>query len=168
MLQLWVNLPANLKMTAPRYQALLAADIPTVNLPEGGSVRVIAGEFEGSKGPAHTFTPINLLDVRLQAGQRLTLNLRDGYTAGLFVMKGAISANGEAAKQGELVVLRREGDEVVIEAQSDAVIFVMNGQPIDEPIVGYGPFVMNTREQIEQALVDMREGRLGKATSAVG
>jgi redox-sensitive bicupin YhaK (pirin superfamily) len=168
MLQLWVNLPANLKMTAPRYQTLLASQIPTVSLPDGaGEARVIAGEFNGSKGPAQTFTPINLLDVRLNAGQRVTLNLHDGYTAALFVIKGAVSVNGEDAGAGELVIFQREGDEAVIEAQSDAVIFVMNGEPIDEPIAGYGPFVMNTRQQIEQAFVDMREGRLGKAAPLV-
>jgi redox-sensitive bicupin YhaK (pirin superfamily) len=162
MLQLWVNLPANLKMTTPRYQTLLAAQIPSVPLPEGaGSVRVIAGEFNGSKGPAQTFTPINLLDVRLKAGQRVTLNLHDGYTAGLFVIKGGILVNGEGVSAAELVIFQREGDDAEIEAIADATFFVMNGQPIDEPIAGYGPFVMNTRQQIEQAFVDMRDGRLG-------
>jgi redox-sensitive bicupin YhaK (pirin superfamily) len=135
-----------------------------VKLPEdGGSVRVIAGEFGGTKGPANTFTPVNLLDVRLRAGHRVSLNLRDGYTAALFVMKGRIVVNrDEPAHEGELVVFQRQGDEAVIEAGADAIVFVMNGQPIDEPIEGYGPFVMNTRQQIEQAFADMRAGRLGK------
>ncbi len=164
MLQLWVNLPAKSKMTAPRYQTLLAAGIPTVKLPEGGgTVRVIAGEFGGTQGPAHTFTPVNLLDVRLSKGHRVSLDLRDDYTAALFVMKGKIVVNsGEPASEGELVVFQRKGDEAVIEASADANVFVMNGQPIDEPIAGYGPFVMNTRQQIEQAFADMRAGRLGK------
>ena len=144
MLQLWVNLPASLKMTAPRYQTLLARDIPVVELPQnGGSVRVIAGEFKGSKGPARTFTPINLLDVRLRAGHRLQLNLRDGYTAALYLMKGSVNVNDdESASETELVVFERAGDDVAIEATSDATIFVMNGQPIDEPVVGHGPFVI--------------------------
>jgi quercetin 2,3-dioxygenase len=164
MLQLWVNLPAKLKMTPPRYQTLLAADIPAVQLPDGaGSVRVIAGDFGGVKGPARTFTPINLLDLRLAANGCATLDLRDGYTASLFVMQGSITVNAsEAAHTGELVVFRREGGEVTVEANSDAIVFVMNGEPIDEPIAGYGPFVMNTPQQIQQAFVDMREGRLGK------
>ena len=164
MLQLWVNLPATSKMTAPKYQTLLAQDIPTVALPEeGGSVRVVAGEFAGARGPASTFTPINLLDVRLRAGHRLQLDLRDGHTAGLLILNGSVVVNGdESANQGELVVFQREGDRVSIEATADAAVFVLNGKPIDEPIAGYGPFVMNTREQIQQAITDMRTGRLGK------
>ena len=163
MLQLWVNLPAKSKMTAPGYQTLLARDIPVVNLPEGGgSVRVIAGEFGGAKGPARTFTPINLLDVRLRAGHRVQLSLRDGYTAALFIVKGKVAVNGETADAGELVVFDRDGDEVVIEASTDATVFVMNGQPIDEPIAGYGPFVMNTPQQIQQAVADFNAGRLGR------
>ncbi len=163
-LQLWVNLPAKSKMTEPGYQTLLASDVPVVRLPdEGGSVRVIAGEFAQAKGPARSFTPINLLDVRLRAGHRLQLDLRDGYTAGLFIQKGRVIVNGnEDANQGELVVFERNGDEVTIEARTDATIFVMNGQPIDEPIAGYGPFVMNTPQQIQQAIRDMRTGQLGK------
>jgi redox-sensitive bicupin YhaK (pirin superfamily) len=163
MLQLWVNLPAKSKMTAPGYQGLLARDIPVVSLPEdGGSVRVIAGELAGARGPARTFTPINLLDVRLRAGHRLQLNLREGYTAGLFILKGKVVVNGEAADAAELVVFERNGDVAVIEATADAAVFVMNGQPIDEPIAGYGPFVMNTPQQIQQAVADLRAGRLGK------
>jgi hypothetical protein len=163
MLQLWVNLPAKQKMTPPAYQTLLARDIPVVSLPqEGGTVRVIAGEFGGEKGPARTFTPVTLLDVRLRAGHRVRLNLRDGYTAALYVLKGRIVVNKEAANAAELVVFDRQGDEAVIEATSDATSFVMNGQPIDEPIAGYGPFVMNTPREIEQAIADLRTGRIGK------
>jgi redox-sensitive bicupin YhaK (pirin superfamily) len=164
MLQLWVNLPAKSKMTAPAYQTLLARAIPEVALADGGgSVRVIAGEFQGAKGPARTFTPINLFDLRLKAGHSVELDLRDGYTAALFVLKGSIAVNGEEdAREAELVVFERDGGEVTIEAKSDATVFVMNGQPIDEPIAGYGPFVMNTQEQIRQAIVDFQTGRLGK------
>jgi redox-sensitive bicupin YhaK (pirin superfamily) len=159
-LQLWVNLPAKSKMTAPRYQTLLAADIPLVD-----GVRVIAGEFRGVKGPAQTFTPVNLLDARLRAGQQLRLNLRDGFSAGLYVVQGKITVNGEAANAGELVVLDREGDEVAVDAVSDAIVFVMNGAPIDEPVAGYGPFVMNTPQQIQQAFRDYHAGKLGKIPS---
>jgi len=168
MLQLWVNLPLRSKMTAPNYQTLLAREIPTVELPqEGGSVRVIAGEFEGTKGPARTFTPINLLDLRLRSGHRLELDLRDGCTAALFVLKGRVVVNGEeSADQNELVVFQREGDKASIDATADAIVLVLNGQPIDEPIAGYGPFVMNTREQIQQAIADMRTGRLGKVPAS--
>ena len=168
MLQLWVNLPAKSKMTAPNYQTLLARNIPTVELPEeAGAVRVIAGEFRGAKGPARTFTPINLFDVRLRGGHRLQLDLHDGYTAALFILQGRVVVNGEeSADQNELVVFKREGDTVSIEAIADATLLILNGQPIDEPIVGYGPFVMNTREQIQQAIADMRTGRLGKVSAS--
>lgn len=160
-LQLWVNLPAKAKMTPPRYQTLLAADIPSVD-----SVRVIAGEFRGVRGPAQTFTPVNLFDVRLQKSQSARLELRDGFSAALYVVEGEISVNGEAAHAGELVVLDRKGDEVLIQAAADAIVFVMNGAPIDEPVVGYGPFVMNTTREIQQAFADYQAGRLGKIPEA--
>jgi hypothetical protein len=160
-LQLWVNLPAKSKMTAPRYQTLTNEAIPSLALPEG-TVRVIAGEYAGVKGPADTFTPVNLLDARVRAGAKLRLNLRDGYSAGLYVVQGRISTNGETAAEGELVVLDRKGDEVMIEAHTNALVFVMNGAPIDEPVAGYGPFVMNTSREIQQAFADYHAGRLGR------
>jgi redox-sensitive bicupin YhaK (pirin superfamily) len=161
-LQLWVNLPAKSKMTPPRYQDLSKEAIPSVGSPEGGTVRVIAGEYAGVKGPAQTFTPVNLFDVRLRAGQKLRLNLREGFSAGLYVVSGQVSANGEPLNETELAVLDHQGDEVEISAVSDAIVFVMNGAPIDEPVVGYGPFVMNTTREIQQAYADYHAGRLGK------
>jgi quercetin 2,3-dioxygenase len=162
-LQLWVNLPAKSKMTAPKYQTLLARDVPVVSLPrDAGSVRVIAGEFGGAKGPARTFTPIELLDVRLRAGARIRLDLHEGHSVALFILEGKVVVNGaEAANERELVVFEHEGEGVEIESASGASLFVMSGQPIDEPIAGYGPFVMNTPQQIQQAFADMRTGRLG-------
>jgi redox-sensitive bicupin YhaK (pirin superfamily) len=159
-LQLWVNLPSKSKMTPPRYQTLLAAEIPVVD-----GVRVIAGEFRGVRGPAQTFTPVNLLEVRLQEKRSLRLNLQDGYSAGLYLVEGKITVNGETANKGELVVLERKGDEALIEALSDAVVFVMNGAPIDEPVAGYGPFVMNTPQEIQEAFRDYHAGGLGKIPS---
>jgi redox-sensitive bicupin YhaK (pirin superfamily) len=163
MLQLWVNLPAAAKMTAPRYQSLLAKDIPSVQLAnDGGSVRVIAGEFGKAKGPALTFTPINLFEVRLRVGHRVSLDLRDGNTAVLLVMKGEVAVNAdEVARETELVIFERDGNEVTLEARSDATIFVMSGEPIDEPIAGHGPFVMNTRDEIVQAFNDFQAGKFG-------
>ncbi len=162
-LQLWVNLPRADKMTPPRYQPLAARDIPIVKLPENaGTVRVIAGEFAHTAGAARTFTPINLLDLRLGAGKRVTLGLKDGYTAALYVLHGEVVISGhELARATELVVLDRNGAEVTLEARSDATVFVMNGRPIEEPIAGYGPFVMNTRQEIQQAFADFHRGRLG-------
>ena len=163
-LQLWVNLPARSKMTAPRYQELGAKAIPSAPVDgDGGVVRVIAGEFGGARGPAHTFTPVRLLDVRLRAGRSLALDLTDGYTAALYVLAGSVRLNGkEAAGASELIVLQRQGDQVAIEALADATVFVMNGEPIDQPVAGYGPFVMNTPEQIQQAFRDFHAGRLGR------
>jgi redox-sensitive bicupin YhaK (pirin superfamily) len=168
-LQLWVNLPAKSKMTAPQYQGLVAADFPTVNLAEeAGSVRVIAGEFEESKGPARTFTPIKLFDLRLRAGKSLRLRLGDGWSSGLFVLEGKVTVNGaETADREELVVFERAGDEVLIEAATDAKLFVMSGEPIDEPIAGYGPFVMNTQQELRQAMVDLQTGRMGRVPESV-
>jgi redox-sensitive bicupin YhaK (pirin superfamily) len=156
-LQLWVNLPAKSKMASPRYQTLLARDIPVVD-----GVQVIAGEYRGARGPAQTFTPVNLYLARLRGGNELRLGLRDGFSAGLYVVDGAIAVSGEAASTGELVVLDRHGDEIAIEASADAVVFVMNGAPIDEPVVGYGPFVMNASQEIQKAFADYHAGRLGK------
>jgi redox-sensitive bicupin YhaK (pirin superfamily) len=143
-------------MTPPRYQTLTARDIPIVD-----GVRVIAGEFRGVKGPAQTFTPINLLLVSLKAGNALELDLRDGCSAALYVAEGKIEANAEAVGAGELAVFDRKGSQGAITAQTDAIVFVMNGAPIDEPIAGYGPFVMNTPKEIQQAFADYHAGRLG-------
>jgi quercetin 2,3-dioxygenase len=156
-LQLWVNLPAKSKMAAPGYQTLTASSIPAVD-----GVRVIAGEYRGAKGPAQTFTTVNLFDVRLRAGQKLRLDLRDGYSAGLYVVQGEIFLNGQEVNATELAVLDRAGSDVELSATSDAIVFVMNGAPIDEPVVGHGPFVMNTSREIQQAFADYHAGRLGK------
>jgi quercetin 2,3-dioxygenase len=163
-LQLWVNLPAKSKMTAPRYQTLQANDIPVVELADGaGLVRVIAGEFAGNRGPARTFTPMTVLDVQLRAGRRAKLDLNDGWATAIYVLNGEVRLNGkENARGTELVIFERGGDEVEIEAVADATLFVLSGQPIEEPVVGYGPFVMNTSQEISQAFVDFHHGRMGK------
>ena len=156
-LQLWVNLPAKSKMTAPRYQTLTAAEIPSVD-----GVKVIAGAYQTVKGPAQTFTPVSLLEARLQAKRSLQLDLRDGFSAGLYVVSGRVKVEGQTANETELAVLDRQGAGVSIEALSDAIVFVMSGAPIDEPVVGHGPFVMNTTREIQQAFADYHAGRLGK------
>jgi quercetin 2,3-dioxygenase len=155
--QLWVNLPAKHKMTAPRYQTLTRKDIPQLASPEG-TVRVIAGEFRGTKGPAQTFTPVTLLVAELKQGASVKLELADGHSTALYVGRGKVND----AAEGELVLLSREGEDFVLEAESDAIVFVMSGAPIDEPVAGYGPFVMNTPKEIQQAFADYHAGRLGK------
>jgi redox-sensitive bicupin YhaK (pirin superfamily) len=165
MVQLWVNLPARFKMSPPRYQTLLDRDIPRVPAADGGTVRVIAGGFQGTKGPAATFTPVNLWDVRLQAGRRAELRLPDGHTTAVFVLKGKLVLNGsERAGEADLALLDPSGEEVVLEAEEDATALVLSGEPIHEPVVAYGPFVMNTQEEIRQAINDFQNGRLGQAT----
>ena len=164
MAQLWVNLPARHKMAAPAYQDIRKEQIPVVDLGAGSSLRVVAGEFSGARGPARTFTPINVWDTRLAAGARAELEFPQGYTTLLAVLKGKVTINGaETAGPAELVVLERAGTRVVLDAQTDATVLALNGEPIDEPVVGYGPFVMNTQAEIRQAFNDFHSGRLGQA-----
>jgi len=165
MVQLWVNLPAKDKMSAAAYQGIVARDIPVVELPGGsGTGRVIAGELLGAKGPARTFTPINMWDLRLVAGADLTLSLPEGHTAMLVVLTGDVTLNGsQQAGEAEMVLLSREGGEVAIRADGDAMLLVLTGEPIDEPIVGHGPFVMNTEAEIRQAFADYQSGRFVRA-----
>ncbi|MGC8806361.1 MAG: pirin family protein [Thiomonas sp.] len=164
MVQLWVNLPAKDKMSAPGYQTLLKADIPDVALPEAaGRVRVIAGAYDGHRGPARTFTPMDVWDVRLKQGAQTRFDIAAGRTLALVVLHGAIVVNGDAAvRPGQFAQLSREGAGVQVEAQEDATVLLLSGEPIDEPIVGYGPFVMNTREEIAQAMADFNSGRFGR------
>ena len=163
MVQLWVNLPAKDKVAAPGYQTLLDRDIPSVDLADGaGKVRVIAGTFQDGKGPAHTFTPINIWDVRLYAGKNASLTLPEGHTLAVIVLAGAVEINGtDVAREAQLVLLGRVGGEITIEANNDAKLLVMSGEPINEPVVAQGPFVMNTVGEIKQAMLDFQSGRFG-------
>ncbi len=162
-IQLWVNLPASHKMTPPRYQTLLARDIPTIDLPESaGTVRIIAGSFKDTRGPAKTVTPVHLWELRLEAGKGTLLELPAGQTAALFVLKGNVQLNAATqARATEFVSFAREGEAIRVDAESDATLLVLGGEPIDEPVVGYGPFVMNTQAEIHRAIEDYRTGRMG-------
>lgn len=164
MVQLWVNLPARDKMAAPGYQALLDAEIPSVPLADdAGRVRVIAGEFDGRRGPAHTFTPMNVWDVRLGAGRAIDLPQPDGWTTLLVVLDGTVQVNGEAVlRKAEVATLSVEGSGLHIEANGDAKLLLLSGEPIDEPVVGYGPFVMNSQQEIIQAIADFNGGKFGR------
>lgn len=165
MIQLWVNLPAVHKMTDPGYQGISSAQIPEVALADNaGKVRVIAGEYAGHAGPAHTFSPMNVWDVRLNAGSTTTFTLPEGHTTAVFVLHGAVGLGGTyTVRPSELAVLQRTGTELVLEAQQDSVILLLNGQPLNEPVVGHGPFVMNSVEEINQAFDDYNQGRFVKA-----
>ena len=166
MVQLWVNLPAKDKKAPGGYQGILSADIPAVPLPQNaGKARIIAGEFLGAKGPAKTFTPINVWDLRLGRDASLTLDLPEGHTAMLVVLTGHVTVNSsQKAGEAEMLLLSREGGDVLIDADSDATLLVLTGEPIDEPIVGYGPFVMNSQDEIRQAIDDFNSGRFAEAT----
>ncbi|MGO4837014.1 pirin family protein, partial [Rhizobiaceae sp. 2RAB30] len=168
MIQLWVNLPAKDKNAAPGYQTLLDRDIPAVSLPDdAGTLRVIAGDYAGRKGPARTFTPINLWDLKLKAGGTVELALPDGHTAGLVVLRGSLLVNGASpVGKAQFVLLDREGGAVTLEAGRDATVLVLSGEPIDEPVVMQGPFVMNTAEEIRQAMIDFQQGRFGAIAAA--
>lgn len=164
MVQLWVNLPAKDKMAAPGYQAVLDSDIPVVALPnEAGSVRVIAGEYGQEKGPAHTFTPMHVWDMRIRQGGITEFEVPEGWSTALVVLRGTVLVNGDTvAREAQLVVLDKADRHMAIEANSDAVVLLLSGEPIDEPIVGYGPFVMNSQDQIAQAISDFNSGGFGQ------
>jgi quercetin 2,3-dioxygenase len=164
MVQLWVNLPASEKMSEPGYQTLLAGDIPTVELAGGaGTARVIAGELDGRRGPARTRTPMQVWDLRLAAGGRIDLPVPDGWTTMVVVLRGTVVVNQrETARDAELVLLERAGRGLALEAHGEATIVLLAGEPIDEPIAGHGPFVMNTEAEIRQAMHDFSAGRFGR------
>ena len=164
MAQLWVNLPAKDKMTPPGYQPITAAQIPVVELPEGaGRVRVIAGQWSTAQGPARTFSPITMLDVALAAGRTAELPQPEGWTTLVVVASGIASVNGADPVTGPAVVtLSTASQGVTVRADSDAKLLLLSGEPIDEPVVGYGPFVMNSQQQIVQAINDFNSGRFGQ------
>jgi redox-sensitive bicupin YhaK (pirin superfamily) len=164
MVQLWVNLPARDKMADPGYQTLLDADIPSIALKNNaGRLRLIAGEFDGQTGPARTFTPIDVWDLRLNGGQALTLDLHEGRNTALVILRGTVQVNGlESVGEGQLVLFERQGDQLSLQASADAVVLLLSGEPIDEPIVGHGPFVMNSEQEIHQAFADFQSGRFGR------
>lgn len=164
MVQLWVNLPAKDKMSAPGYQAISSQAIPEVPLDNGtGSIRVIAGDYSGHTGPAHTFSPMQVWDIRLQAGARVELPAQDGWNTAVVVVGGSATINDSGpARDAQMVLLERSGSELSITADSDARLLLLSGEPIDEPIVGYGPFVMNSDAEIAEAINDFNSGHFGR------
>lgn len=169
MIQLWVNLPVKDKMGPPGYQGIRDAQIPRVALPgDVGTVRVIAGDFEGHAGPARTFSPMNVWDVRVQGGERIKLTLPEGHTTALFVLQGGIRiAGGGVAEEAELAVLERAGTVAEFETLQDAKLLLLSGAPTNEPVVGYGPFVMSSEAEINQAFMDFKSGKMGRIAATV-
>lgn len=164
MVQLWVNLPARKKMSKPGYQTLTRESIPTAILPDGaGSVRPIAGTYAGHTGPARTFTPIDIWDVRLNAGHATSLELPEGHTLAVVVLSGTVEVNigAATAKDAQLMLFARTGGAISLAATDDAKLLVLSGQPINEPVAAHGPFVMNTLGEIKKAMLDYQSGRFG-------
>ena len=168
MVQLWVNLPARDKMAPPGYQGITAAQIPTLPLTdvhgaEAGTVRPIAGRFDGTSGPARTFTPMQVWDVQLKAGHTVILPAPEGHTTVPLVYQGRVkTADGQEAGDAEMIVYERAGAGVQLTSLADTTLLWLCGEPIDEPVVGYGPFVMNTPQEIQQAFVDFQSGKMGR------
>lgn len=164
MVQLWVNLPAKDKMSAPGYQGITADQIPEVALPDGaGKARIIAGAYNNAHGPARTFTPMNVWDLHLKAGHRIEFDLPDGDTTALFVLHGAIRIDEQHnVRSAELAVMERQGRQLVFDVIEDTTLLLLNGEPLNEPIVGHGPFVMNTEAEIIEAINDFNSGHFGQ------
>lgn len=162
MVQLWVNLPAKDKLTPPHYQALTADQMGVVNLPGGGGqVKIIAGEFKGVKGPAATYTPVNLFNIELQAGATVELDIPAAHNTALLVVEGAVQVQDASAPTHSFVLFGNEGEQISITASQTSRLLLLSGEPINEPIASYGPFVMNTQAEIYTAMEEFQSGKFG-------
>ncbi|WP_304344469.1 pirin family protein [Chryseobacterium koreense] len=162
MVQLWVNLPAKDKMTRPKYQALKNSEMTNVDLGENGFIEIIAGAYNGEKGPATTFSQVNLMNAKLKSGGKADFSFPASFATAALVIEGKITVNGvEKVPTDHLVLFENDGEDFTIEATEDSIVLVMSGAPLNEPIFPHGPFVMNTREEIIQAFDDYNNGRFG-------
>ena len=162
MAQIWVNLPAKYKMSEPKYQAINNEQLGKVQLPDNqGKVEVIAGNYQGVQGPASTFTPIEMYNLKLKPLAKLSISLPENYNTGMLVLEGNVKLNGSEATENQFVLFENIGTEIQIEAMADAIILVLSGKPIDEPIYPYGPFLMNNKQEIIQAYQDLENGKFG-------
>jgi len=161
-MQIWVNLPKSHKMHPPRYQALTASQMGRAVLPDNsGEVSVIAGSYQGAKGPAKTFTPINLFNIRMKSGGHAEFSFPAAENTALMVLSGDVTINSQKVKAHDLVLFANGGEKIEVKAETEAQLVLLNGESIDEPMVAYGPFVMNTEEEIMQAVNDYRGGKFG-------
>ena len=169
MVQLWVNLAAKDKMSSPGYQGILNNDIPEITLPnDAGTLRLIAGEYNSLRGPAKTYTPMNVWDVRAKSDGQIIFDLPEGHSCALFVLEGSLMiSEAHKVSSAELVVMERADTKLVITAEKETKFLLLSGEPINEPIVGQGPFVMNSRQEIMQAITDFQSGRFGKIESTI-
>ena len=162
MVQLWVNLPKKDKSTPAHYQPITADRMGKFELPDkGGVVNVIAGKFNGVSGPAETYSPVNLSDIKLNAGAEVSTHVQEGFNTALLVINGSVEVNGEKASEHSFILFKNEGDEITIKASADSVLLLLSGEPINEPIASYGPFVMNTQDEIYTAIREFQAGKYG-------
>ncbi|MEI6950519.1 pirin family protein [Paraflavisolibacter sp. H34] len=162
MVQLWVNLPKKDKLTPPHYQGITAGQMGQVTLPHNsGLVNVIAGRFNEVAGPAATYTPVNLLDIKLNEGGEVTATIPAAHNTALLVVNGSVEVNGETAAEHSMVLFKNEGEDIQVKALEKSVLLLLSGEPIEEPIVSYGPFVMNTQEEIREAIQEFQSGKFG-------
>ena len=162
MVQLWVNLPAKYKMTSPKYQEITQAMMGKHILADDkGVLEIIAGEYKNTKGAASTFTPINVYNVKLKKGAIVEIDFPSTFNTGILVVEGSALINGETAATDHFVLFKNEGELITIETSEDTILLVLSGEPINEPIAQYGPFLMNTWEELEQAIRDVSAGKFG-------
>ena len=162
MVQLWVNLPAKYKMISPKYQEITNATMGNYSLAGGkGIVEIIAGEYNGVKGPASTFTPIHVYNARLKNGAKAEFAFPSHYNTGMLVVEGSAVINGEPVATDHFILFKNDGEGITLEASEDTVVLILSGEPINEPIAQYGPFLMNTWEELEQAINDVNAGKFG-------
>lgn len=162
MVQLWINLPAKDKMSAPKYQAIASAQMEIVDLAENGFVKIIAGNHQDKNGPATTFSPVHLMNVKLKSGSKAEFNFPAHFNTGALVIEGSILINGnKKATTDHFALFKNEGETFTIEATEESMVLILSGEPLNEPIVSHGPFVMNTREEIHQAFDDFNNGKFG-------
>lgn len=162
MVQLWVNLPAKYKMSAPKYQAIENAEMTRIDLGENGFIELIAGNYDGAEGPASTFSTVHLMNAKLKKGGKAGFNFPANFNTAALVIEGSITVNGsEKVAVDHLVLFENEGENFTIEAAEDSIVLIISGEPLNEPIYPHGPFVMNTREEIVQAFDDYNQGKFG-------
>jgi hypothetical protein len=160
--QLWVNLPSKDKQAPPGYQGILDGDVPQVQLSGGSTARVIAGELRGVRGPAQTFTPMNVWDLQIESSTGTQIEFPEGHTSLAVIQTGSARLNGTSVEAVALAVFGHDGSKIRIVAENNARLLILSGEPIGEPVAGHGPFVMNTKEEIHRAIEDYQAGRMGR------
>jgi quercetin 2,3-dioxygenase len=162
MVQLWVNLPAKDKMTEPKYQAITKDKIISIKLENNSGVaELIAGNLFGQTGPAFTFSPIILASIRLNSSSSFTFNLPKNFNSSILVLEGSVEINNQNITQNQMALFKNDGETIEVKSENEAIILILSGQPLNEPIVSYGPFLMNTKQQIIEAIEDFNAGKFG-------